>query len=53
MTYLLFISLRELFRHRRDLVTENLALRQQILVLERANPKPPFKIVLMLFGVVK
>ncbi len=34
--------LRDLVRSRRDLVIENLALRQQILVLQRSNPRPPF-----------
>ncbi len=34
--------LRDLVRPRRDLVIENLALRQQILVLQRSNPRPPF-----------
>jgi len=37
----LFLSvLRDLFRPRRDLLVENLTLRQQILVLERTNPRP-------------
>jgi len=41
MTFILLGFLRDLFRPRRDLTMENLALRQQLLVLERANPRPP------------
>ncbi len=41
MLHLLLHTLRDLLRPRRDLLLENLALRQQILVLQRANPKPP------------
>ncbi len=40
MISLLLSFLRDLFRPSRDLVIENLALRQQILVLERTNPRP-------------
>ena len=39
LTFLLD-TLRDLLRPRRDLLLENLALRQQILVLQRTNPKP-------------
>ena len=41
MITLLLGLLRDLLRPSRDLIIENLALRQQILVLERANPGPP------------
>jgi len=40
MITLLLGLLRDLFRPSRDLVIENLSLRQQILVLERGNPRP-------------
>jgi hypothetical protein len=40
MLNIILEALRDLVRPRRDLVLENLALRQQILVLQRANPKP-------------
>ena len=40
MITLLLGLLRDLFRPSRDLIIENLALRQQVLVLERANPRP-------------
>ena len=40
MTSLLLGLLRDLFRPSRDLVIENLSLRQQMLVLERTNPRP-------------
>ena len=43
MLNLLIALLRDLLRPRRDLLLENLALRQQILVLQRTNPKPPFR----------
>ena len=39
----LLAILRALLRTRQDLLLENLALRQQILVLQRTNPKPPFR----------
>jgi len=42
MITLLLGFLRDLLRPSRDLLIENLALRQQILVLERTNPRPPF-----------
>ncbi len=44
--------LHDLVRPRRDLVLENLALRQQILVLQRTNPKPPFSALDRLFWVL-
>jgi len=40
MLNLLLTTLRDLLRPRRDLLFENLALRQQLLVLERSVPKP-------------
>jgi hypothetical protein len=43
MLNLLIALLRDLLRPRHDLLLENLALRQQILVLQRTNPKPPFR----------
>ncbi len=43
MLTLLFHTLRDLLRPRQNLILENLALRQQILVLQRTNPKPPFR----------
>ena len=42
MINLIFGFLAALLRTRRDLHLENLALRQQILVLERTRPKPAF-----------
>ena len=39
----LLALLRDFLRPRHDLILENLALRQQILVLQRTNPKPPFR----------
>ena len=42
MIYIILAMFRDLLRARADLLLENLALRQQILVLQRANPKPPF-----------
>lgn len=42
MMTILLNTLRDLLRPRGDLLLENLALRQQILVLQRTNPKPPF-----------
>ncbi len=35
--------MRDFLRPRRDLLLENLALRQQILVLQRTNPRQPFR----------
>ena len=43
MLNILLAFLRDLLRPRHDLLLENLALRQQILVLQRTNPKPPFR----------
>lgn len=43
MLNLLLALLRDLLRPRRDLLLENLALRQQILVLQRTNPRPRFR----------
>jgi transposase InsO family protein len=43
MLYLIFNYLRDLLRPQRDLLLENLALRQQILVLERQVKRPRFK----------
>ena len=40
MLNLLLHTLLSLFRTRGSLALENLALRQQLLVLERTNPKP-------------
>ena len=52
MLKLLFGFLRDLLRPRRDLLLENLALRQQINVLRRDNPKPAFRLQDRLFWVV-
>jgi hypothetical protein len=41
MITLLVGVLRDLLRPNRDLIVENLALRQQLLVRERNNPRPP------------
>ena len=43
MLNLLIATMRDFLRPRHDLLLENLALRQQILVLQRTNPKPPFR----------
>lgn len=43
MLYLILNTLRDLFRPRPDLLLENLALRQQLLVLERQVEKPRFR----------
>lgn len=43
MLKLLFAALRDLFRSRHDLVVENLALRQQLLVLERSGARPKIR----------
>jgi len=40
MLHFMLDTLRDLLRSRRELILENLALRQQILVLERAAPNP-------------
>ena len=52
MVYLILDLLRDLLRTRCDLLLENLALRQQILVLERTNPKPPFNLADRTFWVL-
>jgi putative transposase len=39
----LLALLRDLLRPRDDLILENLALRQQILIFQRTNPKLPFR----------
>ena len=49
---LILNTLRDLLRPRRDLLIENLALRQQILVLQRTNPKPPFSLLDKAFWVI-
>lgn len=51
MIKLLFGFLASFLRTRRDLHLENLALRQQILVLERTSPKPAFTTLDRLFWV--
>lgn len=51
MLYLLLTTLRDLLRPRRDLLLENLALRQQINVLRRDKPKPTFRLRDRLFWV--
>jgi hypothetical protein len=43
MHKLLLTTLRDRLRPRRDPFLENLALRQQLLVLEREKPKPVFR----------
>jgi hypothetical protein len=43
MSYAILNLLWDSLRPRCDLLLENLALRQQILVLQRTNPKPPFR----------
>ena len=52
MLSLILNTLRDLLRPRRDLLLENLALRQQIVVLRRGNPKPPFSLLDRAFWVV-
>ena len=52
MMTILLNTLRDLLRTRGDLLLENLALRQQILVLQRTNPKPPFNNVDRTFWVL-
>ena len=44
MIYLIFNYIRDLLRPQHDLLLENLALRQQILVLERQVKKPRFRL---------
>ena len=52
MISLILNTLRDLLLHGRDLLRENLALRQQILVLRRTNLKPPFSLLDRAFWVV-
>ncbi|MDO9069567.1 MAG: helix-turn-helix domain-containing protein [Deltaproteobacteria bacterium] len=52
MLKLILHALRSGFRARRSLALENLALRQQILILQRANPKPAFRPLDRLFWVL-
>ena len=52
MLTLLLSLLRDLLRPRRDLMLENLALRQQINVLRRGNPRPALRLRARLFLVV-
>jgi putative transposase len=52
MSNIVLEFLYDLVRPRRYLVLENLALRQQILVLQRTNPKPPFSALDRLFWVL-
>ena len=52
MISLILNTLRDLLLPRRDLLLENLALRQQILVLRRDNPKPPFSLLDRAFWVL-
>jgi transposase InsO family protein len=52
MLNLILASLRDLLRPRRDLLLENLALRQQLLVLEREKPNPVFRYRDRLFWVL-
>ena len=49
---LLSIVVTQLFRSRRDLLLENLALRQQLAVLKRRHPQPRFALSDRLFWVV-
>jgi putative transposase len=49
---LLSIVIIQLFHSRRDLLLENLALRQQLAVLKRRHPQPRFAIFDQLFWVV-
>lgn len=52
MRYVILNQLRDLLRPRSDLWLENLALRQQILVLQRTNPKPALSMADRTFWVV-
>jgi hypothetical protein len=52
MLWLLLGLFRRSFRSRRDLLLENLALRQQLLVLKRRNTKPRLNRVDRLFWIV-
>src|ERR1700733_9515799 len=49
---LLFCLIVRLFRSRRNLLLENLALRQQLMTLKRRNPKPRFSDLDRLFWVM-
>jgi hypothetical protein len=49
---LLFVSTTRLFCSRRDLLLENLALRQQLAVLSKRHPKPRFEAPDRLFWVI-
>ena len=50
--WLWFGLLVRVFRRRRDLLLENLALRQQVTVLKRKHPKPKLRVLDRLFWVV-
>jgi putative transposase len=50
--WLWFGLLVPVFRRRRDLLLENLALRQQVTVLKRKHPKPKLRVLDKLFWVV-
>jgi transposase InsO family protein len=52
MLTILLHTLRDLLRPRRDLMLENLALRQQINILRRGNPKPALQLRDRLFWIV-
>lgn len=52
MLKLLLAACHDLWRPRHDLILENLALRQQLLVLERACPKPRFRCLDRVFWVL-
>ncbi len=52
MLYLILNQFRALLRSRSDLWLENLALRQQIIVLQRTNPKPEISMLDRIFWVV-
>ena len=49
---LCFGVLIRIFRSRRNLLLENLALRQQLTVLKRKHPKPKLRMLDILFWVV-
>jgi hypothetical protein len=52
LLFLLFGALAGVFRSRRHLVLENLALRQQLTVLKRRRPRPILGLLDKLFWVV-
>ncbi len=52
MLFLLLSTLRDLLRPRRNLLFENLALRQQLLVLQRSSPPPQFNAADRVFWVL-